>query len=126
MEEVGFGLSRMAWNGGSQFWPDWISLEWRKLVVGVDFGLTRLVSPSLTRSRSRRIRHDAFSKKARRKKEEEKIKICHKMVKKMFKKCKSFLYRNTFVVLLVRLVVLPRIPRPPRQRQPIGDWAAAD
>jgi hypothetical protein len=33
MEEVRFGLSRMAWNGGSQFWPDWNSLEWKKLVL---------------------------------------------------------------------------------------------
>jgi hypothetical protein len=33
MEEVGFGLSRMAWNGGSQFLPDWNSLEWMKLVL---------------------------------------------------------------------------------------------
>jgi hypothetical protein len=48
MEEVGFGWSRMAWNGGSQFWPDWNSLEWRKLVAEVDFGLTRLVSPTLS------------------------------------------------------------------------------
>jgi hypothetical protein len=37
MEEVSFGLSRMACNGVSQFWPDWNSLEWMKLV------LTRLV-----------------------------------------------------------------------------------
>jgi hypothetical protein len=59
----------MAWNGGSQFWPDWNSLEWRKLVVEVDFGLTRLVSPTLSKSRLRRIRHDSFFKKARRKKE---------------------------------------------------------
>jgi hypothetical protein len=48
MEEVGFGLSRMAWNEGSQFWPDWNSLEWRKMVAEVDFGLTRLVSPTLS------------------------------------------------------------------------------
>jgi hypothetical protein len=33
IEEVGFGLSRIAWNGGSQFWPDWNSLERRKLVL---------------------------------------------------------------------------------------------
>jgi hypothetical protein len=33
MEEVGFGLSRKAWNGGSQFLPDWNSLEWMKLVL---------------------------------------------------------------------------------------------
>jgi hypothetical protein len=34
MEEVGLGLSRMAWNVGSQFWHDWNSLEWRE--VGFD------------------------------------------------------------------------------------------
>jgi hypothetical protein len=33
MEEVGFGLSRMACNGGSQFLPDWKSLEWMKLFL---------------------------------------------------------------------------------------------
>jgi hypothetical protein len=33
MEEVGFGLYRMAWNGGSQIFPDWNSLEWMKLVL---------------------------------------------------------------------------------------------
>jgi hypothetical protein len=32
MEEVGFGLSRMAWNEGSQFWPAWNCMEWRKLI----------------------------------------------------------------------------------------------
>jgi hypothetical protein len=39
----------MAWNGKSQFWPDWSGLEWRKLVLAclerpgmeeVSFGLT--------------------------------------------------------------------------------------
>jgi hypothetical protein len=25
IEDVGFGLSRMAWNGGSQFWPTGIA-----------------------------------------------------------------------------------------------------
>jgi hypothetical protein len=32
MKEVGFGLTEMAWNGGSQFLPDWTDFEWRKLV----------------------------------------------------------------------------------------------
>jgi hypothetical protein len=32
MEEVGFGLTFMAWNGGSRFWPDCNVLEWRKSV----------------------------------------------------------------------------------------------
>jgi hypothetical protein len=49
MEEVAFGLSRMAWNGGCQFWPDWNSVEWRKSVLAclewpgmedVSFGLS--------------------------------------------------------------------------------------
>jgi hypothetical protein len=31
MDEVGFGLTGMACNGGSRFWPDWNGLEWRKL-----------------------------------------------------------------------------------------------
>jgi hypothetical protein len=31
MEEIGFGQNGMAWNGGSRIWPDWNSLEWRKL-----------------------------------------------------------------------------------------------
>jgi hypothetical protein len=33
MEEVGFGLTGMAWIGGSRFWPDWNGLEWRKSVL---------------------------------------------------------------------------------------------
>jgi hypothetical protein len=49
MEEFGFGLTGMAWNGGSQFWPDWRGLEWKKSVLAclawlgieeVGFGLT--------------------------------------------------------------------------------------
>jgi hypothetical protein len=48
MEEVGFGSSKMDWNGGSQFWPDCNSLEWMKLVADVDFGLTQLVFPTLS------------------------------------------------------------------------------
>jgi hypothetical protein len=32
MENVGFGLTGSAWNGGSGFWPDWNGLEWRKFV----------------------------------------------------------------------------------------------
>jgi hypothetical protein len=52
MVEVVFGLSIMAWNEGSQFWPDWNSFEYRKLVrklvAEVHFGLTRLVSPTLS------------------------------------------------------------------------------
>jgi hypothetical protein len=32
MEEVGFDLNEMAWNGGSGFWPDWNGLECRKFV----------------------------------------------------------------------------------------------
>jgi hypothetical protein len=48
MEEVGLGLPRMVWNEGSQFWPDWNSLECRKLVAEVDFGLTQLVYPTLS------------------------------------------------------------------------------
>jgi hypothetical protein len=30
VEEVGFGLTKMAWNGGSRFLSDWNALEWRK------------------------------------------------------------------------------------------------
>jgi hypothetical protein len=30
MEEISFGLTGIAWNGKSQFWPDWNGLEWRK------------------------------------------------------------------------------------------------
>jgi hypothetical protein len=30
MEEVGFGLSGMAWNGGCRYWPDWNGLEWSR------------------------------------------------------------------------------------------------
>jgi hypothetical protein len=33
MKEVRFGLTRIAWNGRSQFWSDWDSLEWTKLVL---------------------------------------------------------------------------------------------
>jgi hypothetical protein len=33
MEEVGFGLTEMAWNGGSRFWPEQNGLERRKLVL---------------------------------------------------------------------------------------------
>jgi hypothetical protein len=33
MEEVGFGLTEMAWNGGSWFWPDWNGSELRKLFL---------------------------------------------------------------------------------------------
>jgi hypothetical protein len=33
IEKVSFGQSIMAWNGGSQFWPNCNSLEWRKLVL---------------------------------------------------------------------------------------------
>jgi hypothetical protein len=49
MKEVGFGLSGMAWNGGSWFWPDWNGSEWRKFVLAklkwlemkeVSFGLS--------------------------------------------------------------------------------------
>jgi hypothetical protein len=29
MEDFGFGLTEMTWNGGSQFWPDWNGLERR-------------------------------------------------------------------------------------------------
>jgi hypothetical protein len=27
MKKFGFGLTGMAWNGGSQFWPDWLRME---------------------------------------------------------------------------------------------------
>jgi hypothetical protein len=49
MEKVGFDLTGIACNGESWFCPDWISLEWRKLVLAclewpgtedVSFGLT--------------------------------------------------------------------------------------
>jgi hypothetical protein len=33
MEEIGFGLTGMAWNEKNQFWSDWNSLEWRKSVL---------------------------------------------------------------------------------------------
>jgi hypothetical protein len=33
MEEVSFGLTEMAGNEGSRFWPQWNGLEWRKLVL---------------------------------------------------------------------------------------------
>jgi hypothetical protein len=33
MQEVGFGLTEMAWNGESRVWLDWNGLEWRKLVL---------------------------------------------------------------------------------------------
>jgi hypothetical protein len=39
MEEVGFGLSRMAQNGGIQFWPDWNGLEGRKSILTWPEGL---------------------------------------------------------------------------------------
>jgi hypothetical protein len=49
MEKVGFGLTGIAWNGGSLFCPDWNSLDWRKSVLAflewpgmedISFGLT--------------------------------------------------------------------------------------
>jgi hypothetical protein len=33
MSGVGFGLTGIAWNGGSRFWPDWNSLDWQKPVL---------------------------------------------------------------------------------------------
>jgi hypothetical protein len=33
MEEVGFGLTGMAFNGGCQFWPECIGFEWMKSVL---------------------------------------------------------------------------------------------
>jgi hypothetical protein len=33
MEEFGFCVTGMACNGGSQFWPDYNGLEWRKSVL---------------------------------------------------------------------------------------------
>jgi hypothetical protein len=36
MDEVSLGLTEVAWNIGSQLWPDWNGLEWKK----VSFGLT--------------------------------------------------------------------------------------
>jgi translation elongation factor EF-1beta len=33
MEEIGFGLTGMAWNRGSRVWPDWNSLERTKSVL---------------------------------------------------------------------------------------------
>jgi hypothetical protein len=53
MEEVGFGQTGMAWNGGSRFWPDWNGLERRKSILArlewlgmkeVGFGLTEIAS----------------------------------------------------------------------------------
>jgi hypothetical protein len=35
IEEVGFGLIVMAWNGGSRFWPIWNGLEWQMLVLAL-------------------------------------------------------------------------------------------
>jgi hypothetical protein len=49
MEEVGFYLTGIAWNGGDRFWPDWNSLECKQsFLVGLEwlgieevgFGLT--------------------------------------------------------------------------------------
>jgi hypothetical protein len=46
-----FGLSGIAWSGGSHFWPNWNGLEWRKSVLAglewlgmeeVSFGLPRI------------------------------------------------------------------------------------
>jgi hypothetical protein len=31
MEDIGFGLTGMAWNRGSRFWLSWIGLNWRTL-----------------------------------------------------------------------------------------------
>jgi hypothetical protein len=43
MSEVGFGLTGMAWNGGSWVYFDWNSLDWRKSVLAslkwVGFGI---------------------------------------------------------------------------------------
>jgi hypothetical protein len=35
MSDVSNGLTGMAWNGGSQFLPDWNSLEWTKSVLAL-------------------------------------------------------------------------------------------
>jgi hypothetical protein len=59
MEEVGFGLTGIAWNGGSQFWPNWKGLEWRKSVLAslewlvmeeVGFGLTGIAWNRISQS----------------------------------------------------------------------------
>jgi hypothetical protein len=36
LEEAHFGLTRMAWNGGNRFWPDWERFG----IKEVGFGLT--------------------------------------------------------------------------------------
>jgi hypothetical protein len=69
-KEVGFGLTGIAWNGGSRSWtaccngwtlgsrlkPEWNGFDWQNLFMAcldrlamakVDFGLTQLVSPTL-------------------------------------------------------------------------------
>jgi hypothetical protein len=33
MEEIGFGLTGMAWNGGSRFWPELNGLKGRNSVL---------------------------------------------------------------------------------------------
>jgi hypothetical protein len=33
MAKAGFSLTVMAQNGGSRFWSDWNSLEWKKSVL---------------------------------------------------------------------------------------------
>jgi hypothetical protein len=33
MEDVSFGLTKIAWNVGSQLWPDLNGLEWKKTVL---------------------------------------------------------------------------------------------
>jgi hypothetical protein len=35
MKEVSFGPTGIAWNRGSRFWPDLNVLEWRKSVLGL-------------------------------------------------------------------------------------------
>jgi hypothetical protein len=33
LEEIGFGLTGAAWNGGNRVWLDCNGLEWKKLVL---------------------------------------------------------------------------------------------
>jgi hypothetical protein len=76
MEEVGFGLSRIAWISKSQFWLDWNGLEWSKAVLArqeylgmeaVDFSLT------WPKPNNKQTFNKQNSKREKRKKERKKI-----------------------------------------------------
>jgi hypothetical protein len=66
MEEVGLGLTGMAWNKGIWFFPDWNGLEWRKSILAgrdwlgmeeVSFGLTGMRSGIESLKRNRKNSH---------------------------------------------------------------------